>query len=170
MIDSTHIDGEKMRKPLTKKKPDDPEQVIQWYVDNYDQVEKVTCGKCKTPMCLWVLDPAKVGQMHQVHHQGHSRITLSGKLMATRKRLDGHMGYWCLCGNDSRLADVERGIIPQQDYDADGNLLNPEQDMDIHPHHEAAVRILLAQKGYDTKVTQSSGKITVDGFIHERLR
>lgn len=32
-------------------------------------------------------------------------------LRSSRKRFDGFMGFECWCGNDSRLAEQERGII-----------------------------------------------------------
>ena len=32
-------------------------------------------------------------------------------LLAWRKRMDGHLGFQCDCGNDSRLSDAEKGVF-----------------------------------------------------------
>lgn len=48
-----------------------------------------------------------------VYDNGKIRMAASdGKawLRATRHRLDGHLGFQCWCGNDSRLSDAEKGV------------------------------------------------------------
>jgi hypothetical protein len=99
------------------------------------------------------------------------RVTLSGALRATRKRLDGHMGYECSCGNDSRLGSAEQGIVPVLKYDANGQVMNPDTSLEVYPHHEAAVKLIMARDGDQTKIKDlKGGEQVIDGFIHRRLK
>lgn len=48
-----------------------------------------------------------------IYDDGRITATIdSGRmyLAASRKRLDGYIGFQCLCGNDSRLAEHEMGV------------------------------------------------------------
>lgn len=157
MLHATHIETETN------------EQNIQYYLDNYPEVEIVSCAKCKKQLCLWYLDPTQVQAHFGSHHRGMQRVTLSGRLLSSRKRLDGHMGYECACGNDSRLAELEDGIVPVQKFNKDGKLLNPDVSLEVYPHHEAAVKLLMARDGDKASVRKYKSKTTIDGFVHERL-
>lgn len=158
MLQATHIEKET------------EEQNVKFYTDNYPEVELVTCSKCKTKLCLWFLDPAMAQRFEQNHHRGMQRVVLSAKLRSTRKRLDGHMGYECRCGNNSILAKVEEGIVPQLHFDAAGRLLNPNQSLDIGPHHQAAVQLVMARDGDLAKIKELKHEVVVDGFVHRRLK
>ena len=147
------------------------QQTIDFYVQNYPEVEVVACDSCKQDMCLWYLDPKMAGRFSQMHHRGMQRVTLSGALLATRKRLDGHMGYQCICGNDSRLGSAEVGIVPVLKRDASGQVVNPDESLEVYPHHEAAVKLIMARDGDRTKIEDlKGGEQVIDGFIHRRLK
>lgn len=45
------------------------------------------------------------GQLVEVNNSARSGC------LSSRQRLDGHMGYLCRCGNDSRLSEAEQGVI-----------------------------------------------------------
>lgn len=78
----------------------------------------------------------------------------SMKLRASRKRLDGHFGFQCVCGGDSRIAEHETGVIA---YDG-----NP-------PTREGLETIYgrLQQKPAD--YPEIDGIREVDGFQIERV-
>ena len=49
----------------------------------------------------------------QIYEDGKIRPSIDSGIMwlyAYRHRLDGSLGFQCMCGNDSRLAEVEKGI------------------------------------------------------------
>ncbi len=159
MLQATHIEKET------------EDQAVKFYVDRYPEVQLVTCGKCKKDLCLWYLDPQMAPRFLANHHRGMQRVTLSGALRSTRKRLDGRMGYKCVCGNDSILAEVEEGIVPQLKINQLGQVMNPEQSLDVYPHHEAAVKLVMAKFGDKAKVKElKSGETVIDGFVHRRLK
>jgi hypothetical protein len=144
------------------------EQNVKFYTDNFPKVQLVVCDKCKNELCLWYLDPQAPDT--NSHHDGMRRVTLSGWLMSSRKRFDGRMGYECYCDNNSILATVEEGIVPQLKGDQLGS---PEalQSLDVYPHHEAAVRLVMARDGDKAKVKKlKGGDYSVDGFTHRRLK
>lgn len=147
------------------------EQTIDFYVKNYPEVEVVSCDECKADLFLYFLDPQMASSFKQNHHRGMQRVVLSGKAHSSRKRLDAHMGYKCRCGNDSILAEVESGIVPQLKFDKAGQLMNPDQNMDIGPHHAAAVKLVMARDGdlAKTKKLPDSSQ-SVDGFTTRSLK
>lgn len=76
------------------------------------------------------------------------------KLRASRKRLDGQLGFQCWCGNDSRIASQEAGSIKH-----DG--LPPDRD-----GLEEIYRQLQANPAIYAEV---DGVKEVDGFSIERV-
>lgn len=147
------------------------EQTIDFYVKNYPEVELIICDNCGEKLFLYFLDPQMAPAYGQNHHRGMQRVVLSGKAHSSRKRLDGHMGYKCRCGNDSILAAVEDGIVPQLKFDKKGKLLNPHENMDLGPHHAAAVKLVMARDGDLAKTKKlPSGEQVVDGFITRRIK
>lgn len=147
------------------------EQTIDFYLDNYPEVELIVCEQCNAELFLYFLDPQMAPSFGQNHTRGMQRVVLSGKAHSSRKRLDGHMGYKCRCGNDSILAETEIGIVPQLKFDVSGQLLNPTQNLDIGPHHIAAVKLVMARDGDLAKTKDlPTGEQVVDGFITRKLK
>ena len=69
------------------------------------KVSKVV--KCRSSSC-------KGRIIAQIYENGSIIPVVNNKgmmfLLATRERLDGHLGFQCRCGNDSRLCEAEKGI------------------------------------------------------------
>ncbi len=73
-------------------------------------------------------------------------------LEGSRQRLDGNWGFRCYCGNNSILAEQEQGIITAG-----------------APTQKDIFKIADNLQRKPTKVTQSGGKLSVDGFTVEQV-
>lgn len=96
----------------------DLEQMLAFYKMNFDVVEIVSCSECKSPLCFQLSAPK--GEVPGISYaeDGKARITIGDKLLSWRLRLDEAstgepmIGYQCACGNDTRIAAIERGKVP----------------------------------------------------------
>lgn len=70
-------------------------------------------------------------------------------ILSLRKRFDGHWGVECMCGNDSRLAPAEKGLIGQ-------NRPSPDAMKNIAKN--------LADPKKQARVKESKENKEVDGF------
>jgi hypothetical protein len=137
------------------------EDTVDFYLKNYQFVQIVRCLRCGSDLCLWYLDPGKVRQnMAQLHHMGLTRVQLSDNLRSTRMRHDGLMGYKCICGNNSLLADIEKNIVPQ----AKGVI--PSDEL----HTGALVRKKMLATNFTPKTEIIDNKEIIDGFEHTILK
>jgi hypothetical protein len=105
------------------------------------------------------------------HHQGRRRITLGdeeypgGRLLSHRRRLDGVMGYRCICGNNTIASAPELGNVPTVTNPAGISAIPV-----IEPHHEAAVRLAIARSGYKPDVEVVGNKTRIESFTVERIK
>ena len=158
-----HIDDVLAQPPEPAK--EDAKAVISFYKKNYKRVQTVRCNKCKELLCLEILDPEKYTAMLAYHHEGLRRIELLGSpLLSSRRRLDGVMGYQCLCGNDTRNSKVELGIVPSVPV-----ATNPAMIPVLEPHHAAMVRLEMAKQHYTPDVEEMGNKTRVETFTVERI-
>ena len=173
MIDKAHIDAP-IAKHVSAILSEDPEpnhraaaqEVIDYYMKNYPQVQIVRCDSCGSDLCLEVLIPSEVERNKQFHHDGFRRVVLEGSpLLSSRRRLDGVMGYECKCGNNTLNASVELGLIPHVK-----NASGPEMIPQIEPHHEAMVRIETAKQHYKPDVEVTGDKTRIETFTVERIK
>lgn len=172
MVEATHIEpetAEHITPVLGNKSPEEnkanAQEIIDYYLREYDEVQIVRCGGCGADLCLEILDKAQYQQNLLSHHKGYRRITLGDSLHSSRKRLDGVMGYQCKCGNNTIISEIERGIVPQITA-VNGQAYIPA----IEPHHEAMVRIEMAKQGYSPDTTIDGNKTTVETFVTERIK
>jgi len=143
----------KNKQDTEQAKADD---ILKYYVDNYTEVYYLICDKCKQSLALEVLDLSKPNPHH---HQARQVIPITDKLKSSRPRLDGAMGYQCVCGNDTRMSAVEAGIIPQGPYPSD-----------ILPHHEAQIRERIAQLNYHPDIRLKGKDIITETFRVRRIK
>lgn len=175
MINQTHISDEEsnsVAEALAAKGPDltsTAKEVIDFYKTDkqYSEVHIVRCDKCGADLCLEVLNPNEVGRHFGSHHRGMRRIVLgsSGPLLSSRKRLDGLMGYRCICGNNTIIADIEKGIVPQ--------LKGPVTHIPtIEPHHEAMIKLHMAKNHHQPDIEKSDDGKTIrhETFTVEKLK
>ena len=73
-------------------------------------------------------------------------------LRASRKRLDGYMGFECWCGNDSRLAEHEKGIITA-----------------AMPKKTDLEKVWDRLQSKPTNYKEKNGKINIDNFLIETI-
>lgn len=179
MIDKSHIEygGDQVRVAATEKiaklHEADASAAIKYYMDSpeYTEVYLVTCNKCGKPMCLEVFEPATAAYYRQTHHQGRRRITLGfadapdGYLLSHRKRLDGAMGYKCVCGNNTILSKHELGLVPQTKDPKAAPYLSQ-----MEPHQEAELRIRMSRENYKPDIEVNGLKTRIESFTIERLK
>lgn len=175
MINQTHISDEEagnVADALANKRPEltsTAQEVIDFYKNDkqYTKVHIVRCNMCGADLCLEVLNPAQTGMYFGQHHEGMRRVVLgtSGPLLSSRKRLDGLMGYRCACGNNTIIAEIEKGIVPQ--------VKAPVMHIPtIEPHHEAMIKLQMS-KGHhkpDIEVSDDGKFIRHETFTAERIK
>jgi hypothetical protein len=169
-----HSIDEKTAKHVSKILKEDPEpdaratarETLDFYIKNYPLVQIVRCDLCGADLCLEVLIPAEVQRNKLHHHDGLRRIVLDGgKLLSSRKRLDGAMGYECRCGNNTINASVEIGLLPTV-----SNITGEAMIPQIEPHHEAMVKLEIAKQHYTPDVETNGNKTRIESFTVERLQ
>lgn len=99
-------------------------------------VGEIKCKKCEKI----------IGHIHK-----DGKISPAGiRLLAVRHRLDGEIGFQCLCGNDSRLSSAEKGVGGIED-----NMVTKDDLLEI------AKRLSAKRKKYrETKEGRE-----IDGFL-----
>lgn len=140
--------------------PDQSEDVLKFYTDKYPRVNLVTCEKCEQDLAIEVLIPEKQSKAREAHHDGMTIIPIGNTLLASRKRLDFVMGYECICGNDSRLGEAEKGVLGR-------GLRN------TMPHEEGMVdaNLKLGKDKYKPDVSVfNDGSQRVEGFFIKKLK
>jgi len=94
----------------------DAQQMLEFYKQHFAVVELVSCSECKSFLAFECMGGDGMGMAQ--NELGKYVIPIGSKLMSHRVRLDEAptgermVGYQCECGNDSRIAAVERGIVP----------------------------------------------------------
>lgn len=175
MISQTHIsddESQNVSEVLASKTPEltsTAQEVLDFYLKDkkYTKVQIVRCNRCGSDLCLEILNPAQVGTFFGQHHEGMQRVVLgsSGPLLSSRKRLDGLMGYRCACGNNTIIAEIEKGIVPQ--------VKAPVMHIPtIEPHHEAMIKLQMSKNGHkpDLEVLENGKFIRHETFTVERLK
>lgn len=175
MIKQSHISDDEAKNVasvLTKKDTgptSTAQEVIDFYLNDpqYVEVHIVRCDACKSDLALEVLNPQETGRYFGQHHRGMRRVVLgtSGPLLSSRKRLDGLMGYKCMCGNNTIIADIEKGIVPQ----VKAPILHIPT---IEPHHEAMIKLQMSKNGHkpDLEVSDDGKFVRHESFTAERLK
>lgn len=177
MRDVTHID-EKVAKHVTGLMAQDDDkqsefeaaqkneakEIVKYYKDNFDFVQLVKCTACEADLCLWVLDKSQVQSNMTNHHLGLRRIVIGNNLLASRKRLDGAMGYQCICGAESRLSPIEKGILEEQPWY--GGTVPA-----IDPHVEAKIKQKIIATNFKPDVQDlGDDEMVIEGFHHKVLQ
>lgn len=100
---------------------------------------KIYCQECKQTIGIIGIQPNTI-----VRYLDGTRI------ISSRFRFDKTWGFQCVCGNDSRLAKAERGIITA-----------------APPTMDELKKLNAKFKTVKTKVERDGNKITCDGFVME---
>lgn len=94
----------------------DIEPMLEFYKSHFATVELVRCDKCKEFLAFELSGGDGMGM--QPNEIGKFVVAIGDQLLSHRARLDEAptgermMGYQCACGNDTRVADIERGKVP----------------------------------------------------------
>ena len=134
--------------------PTDEQSVLSYYINSYPEVHIITCNKCKEDIGIEVLS-GDIGHI-KANANGYVVLPFGDRLLSSRVRTDGVMGYQCVCGNDTRGNQVEERISP------DGTFL---------PHEVAAIQTEYELTGYKQPITHRGKKEYHDKtFIRERIK
>jgi hypothetical protein len=140
--------------------------ILTYYLDNYNEVYSLICDKCKETLAIEYFDESNPNSNH---HQQRQVIAISEKMRSYRKRLDGAMGYQCSCGNDTKLAEIEAGIVPVAIRKKDGSLIIPEGGLELHPHHVGLVEKRIAEQNYYPKIRNRLDDTITETFRVRKL-
>jgi len=83
-------------------------------------------------------------------------------ILSVRRRLDGHLGFECVCGNDSRIAEVEKNIVNRVVMTSRGH------KVPVKPTDEEIAEIQRKVEATPTKIKSISKDIKeIDNFKME---
>ncbi len=92
------------------------QQMLEFYKQHFAVVDIVSCGKCHSFLAFECSGGDGMGIAP--NELGKYIIPIGDKLQSHRVRLDEApngermVGYQCECGNDTRIAEIERGLVP----------------------------------------------------------
>jgi len=141
----------------------DVDQMIHFYRNHYDVVDVVRCEKCGEFLAFELMGGDPMGL--QPNEIGKIVIPIGNHMLSHRVRLDEAptgermVGYQCDCGNDSRIASVEKGSVPAG---SDLVYLSPFEK------HQIAEKIK-ADKKYKPKFRVEGKKKFLENFSVERV-
>jgi hypothetical protein len=87
-----------------------------------------------------------IGKIEYAGSYGYIYLEENG-ILSVRPRMDGHLGFQCECGNDSRLCEAEKGRISYR-----------------RPNRQQIQEILIEVKAHPTEFTETDTYKDVDGF------
>jgi hypothetical protein len=131
-------------------------EMLDFYRAQASSVKVITCDKCKTDIAIEVMGDS-LGM--QKDKRGVTVIPIGEKLLASRVRLDMQtdgspmVGYECTCGNDTRLASIEKALVPTSN-----------RPFQLMPHEEAGIAKQIADSKYVPKVKYEGKKVIMESF------
>jgi hypothetical protein len=133
-----------------------PAQMISFYKKHFRVVNALTCLKCKNTLALELSEPHTNDLMGlSPNSLGIIVLPVDEKLLSHRVRLDGMIGYQCICGNDTRSFDIEEELSPLGDF---------------HPHEVHAIKARMQDVGWKAPVkTINDSKEQRGSFTAERV-
>lgn len=132
-----------------------PQQMVNFYKKNFKTVHALTCSNCKNTIALELSEPISNDLLGlSPNSLGIIILPVDEKLLSSRVRLDGMLGYQCTCGNDTRSFDIEEQLSPMGDF---------------HPHEVVAIAKKMVEVGWQAPIEHKNGKIYRDSFVAERV-
>lgn len=141
----------------------DAEQMLQFYKKNFATVDVVHCLKCESILAFECAGGDGMGIAP--NEMGKYVIPVGDKLISHRVRLDETptgermVGYQCECGNDTRIAEAERGMVPVGKFQSS---LSPFEK------HQIADKIR-GDKKYKVKFKKQGNRKIMETFAVERV-
>lgn len=132
--------------------PTDNQSVLDYYKEHYGEVHILTCNKCKEDLGIEIKGEVSGIVMNK---NGFSVLPFGDRLLSSRVRSDGSMGYQCICGNDTRGTEVEEALSPT------GTFL---------PHEVHAIEQKQVEIGWKPKIKVKGNKEIHETFTRERIK
>lgn len=132
-----------------------PHEMIRFYKKNFGSVHVVHCKHCKNTIAIELSQPLgndTLGLTANAH--GIIILPVDERLLSSRVRTDGMLGYQCICGNDTRSFDIEEKHSPLGDF---------------LPHQVDAIQTEMSLTGWQAPVKHKDGKEHRDSFTIERV-
>jgi hypothetical protein len=154
-----------------------PSQMVNFYKKHFNNVHSVNCSVCENTIAIELSDPITNDLLGLTpNSQGVIILPVDDKLLASRVRLDGMLGYQCggtrpnpafisakktpkeqpviPCGNDTRASDIEERHSPTGEF---------------MPHEVAAIHEAFLTEGWQAPIEHKNGKEHRGSFAVERL-
>lgn len=132
--------------------PTDPQAVLDYYKEHYDEVHILTCNECKADLAIEVRGNVS-GYVRNDY--GFTVLPVGEKLLASRVRTDNSMGYQCRCGNDTRGNEIEEALSPQGTF---------------MPHEVHAIKQKYIEIGHTPNIKAKGNKEVHETFTRERVK
>lgn len=151
-----HLGREVLRR-LAEIHEDELEAMLQWYSINASSVETIHCPEDGLIALKVDMTAPELKNKHTT--EGTFVVGIVGKLLSYRQRLDGIIGYQCICGNDNMWSKIETDNIPHSHR---MSVLTPD-DM-------FAVQAQIAATKYVPNVKKLKLGYAIDKFEHRKVK
>lgn len=132
--------------------PTDDQAVLDYYLQHYNEVYILKCNKCKHDLGIEIKGEISGYKMNDY---GYTVLPFGDRLLSSRVRSDGSMGYQCICGNDTRGTQIEEALSPT------GTFL---------PHEVFAIKQKQIEIGWKPKISRRGNKEIHETFTRERIK
>lgn len=155
-----HLSREILRR-LAEIHEDELPTMLDWYNQNADMVETIHCPdkSHKTDIVALKVNIANPEFNNTHTNDGVFVVGIVGKLLSYRQRLDGVVGFQCICGNDNMWSKVENDNISKEHKHS---VLTPD-DM-------FRVRQAVEQSNYQPAVKKLKLGYAIDSFEHRKVK
>ena len=132
-----------------------PKTMVAFYKKHFADVHIVSCNKCRNSLAIELSHPYSNDLLGLLPNAlGIIVLAVDEKLLSHRVRLDGMIGYQCICGNDTRASEIEEALSPNGDF---------------HPHEVAAIHEEFANRNWQAPIKHINGKEHRGSFVVERV-
>lgn len=150
--------GREILRRLAEIHESEIDTMIAWYQENAKAVSTIHCPKDGIIALRVDLGNPDLVNKHTAHLDGAFYVGVVGKLLSYRPRLDGEVGFQCICGNNNLWTKLELEHIPTSHVNS---VLTPE---DLF-----AVKMAIEHNKYQPNIKKTKLGYTIDNFEHKRV-
>lgn len=124
---------------------------VAYYKTLHDEIYVLICNKCRSELAVEVKGNV-AGQ--PTNDLGFTVLPVGNQLLGSRPRLDGVMGYSCICGNDTRANPIEESLSPSGAF---------------MPHEVHAIKEKMARTNFKPLQKIRGNRHTIETFTRVRI-
>lgn len=156
-------------KPAYKKQnAAELKRMAAWYGERYQEVYLLRCLNC---LRVIGVECAPANGSELVTDRGRALFTYQDLCLSVRQRLDTNaqgmkmMGYECVCGNQTKLATVETGLVATQTVllNKSGDVVSKSKPIPASSPYE------MAQIAATVRLAQASSQTSADYELNETV-